>query len=73
MRFITLTGSVLLAKVTAELDTLQLDVAPLCSAEIKCLLLPYMVCLTWFKCCSYYIAIKTVANMDDVKIEVSTR
>ena len=32
-------GNALLAKVVANLDTLQLDVAPLCSAEIKCLLL----------------------------------
>lgn len=33
------TGNALIAKVRADLDTLQLEVAPLCSAEIKCLFL----------------------------------
>ena len=67
----TLTGNVLLAKVTAELDNLQLDIAPLCSAKIKCLLLlngsSVVQMLFILK------AIKTVADVDDIKIKVSTR
>ena len=62
-----------MAKIQADLETLQLDVSPLCRAEIKSLsllLIPLMsIELSFFNC----IAISTTANVDNVKTAVTTR
>ena len=62
-----------MAKIQADLETLQLDISPLCRAEIKSLsllLIPLMsIELPFFNC----IAISTTANVDNVKTAVTTR
>ena len=62
-----------MAKIQADLETLQLDVAPLCRAEIKCLLLLLFSHDVSSSIFFYYIAISTTANVDSAKTTVTTR